>query len=114
MAERQKFLGRKVAIRILIAEKHPDNRGDRERIQNPGLLPWREVEARQVTKNQRQPCAPDEELEHHHQKEFEARSIIHSLINASLRGLILGRKLRQTAAWPDSPKTLTVLPHRGG
>src|SRR4051812_45351457 len=89
MAEGEKFLRREMAIRKLVAEEHTDDCGDRERIQNPGLLPWRKVKAGQVSKNQRQPGSPNKELEHHHEEKFEARSIIHSLLMQGKKSLLL-------------------------
>src|SRR5262245_54742335 len=77
MRERQEFFGREIPIRELIAEKHSDNRSSREGIQNNRRLPKPEAQARQTAENERQPRAPDEEFEHHHQEELEARSGIH-------------------------------------
>ena len=37
MAERQELLGRKIAVRELVAEEHPDDGRDGERIQNPAI-----------------------------------------------------------------------------
>ena len=45
--------------------------GNAFRIQR--LLAGRELRLGQVAENERQPGAPDEELEHHHQEELDAR-----------------------------------------
>src|SRR5437899_12680 len=68
MTEGQKALGGKIAISELIAEEHAQNRSDWKRIQDHSLFAGTEVEAWQITENERKPGAPDEELEHHHQE----------------------------------------------
>jgi hypothetical protein len=69
VAEREELLRGELAIRELVAEEHAHDRGDREGVQNPGLFRRREAQARQITEDERQPGAPDEELQGHHQEQ---------------------------------------------
>jgi hypothetical protein len=69
VGESEEFLGVKFPVSPLVAEEHADDRGDREGVQNQRLLSGREAEAGQVTEDQREPSAPDEKLEHHHEEE---------------------------------------------
>ncbi len=71
MAERQEPLRREVAVGELIAEEHADDRRDRKGVENPGLLARREAQTRQVAEDQRQPRAPDEELQDHHREQLQ-------------------------------------------
>src|SRR6266852_3921474 len=72
MAESEEFLRRKIAVAKLVTKKHADHGGDGKCVQNPGLLARRESEARQVAEDERQPSAPDEELQDHHQEQLES------------------------------------------
>ena len=38
MAEGEELLRGEIAVRELVAEEHADDRGDREGVENPGLL----------------------------------------------------------------------------
>ncbi len=78
VAEREKAFGRKMTVRVLVAEKHAYDCRDRESIENPGLFAGREFQAGKVTIDQRQPAAPDEELQYHHDEEPEADRAVHS------------------------------------
>ena len=66
-----------IPIRELVAEEHADDGGDREAAENPGLLARGEAEAGQIAEDQGIPRAPDEELQHHHQEQFEANGSVH-------------------------------------
>ena len=77
MAEGQKFFRGEIAIRKLVAEKHADNRRDREGVENHRLLARRKTKARQISEDQRQPRTPDEKLQDHHEEEFEVCGSIH-------------------------------------
>ena len=68
MAERKEFLRGEIAVRELIAEKHTDDGGHGKGIEDHGLFRGCEFQAGQIAENQRQPGAPDEEFQHHHQK----------------------------------------------
>src|SRR6185369_309645 len=81
MAEREKALRGEITVGELIAKEHANDRGDRERIQNPRLLACCEPKAWQIAKDQRQPGSPDEEFEHHHQEKLEADCFIHRETN---------------------------------
>jgi len=70
MTERQEFFGRKVAVAKLVAKEHPHDGRERKRIQNASLLPRRKTQAGQVAEDERQPRAPDEKLQQHHDKQF--------------------------------------------
>src|ERR1043166_6126137 len=67
-----------MAIRVLVAEEHAHNSSNREWVEDPGLLNWGEVQAWQIAVDQRQPAAPDEELQYHHDEKSQADSSIHS------------------------------------
>jgi hypothetical protein len=67
-----------IPIRKLIAKEHPNDRGNRESIEDPGLFDGAESKARQITEDQWQPGAPNEELQNHHQEKLEANGFIHS------------------------------------
>jgi len=62
VAEGQKSLSRKMAVRILVAEEHANNGRQRECVKNPGLLRRSELETGQITVNERQPGTPNEKL----------------------------------------------------
>ena len=72
VGEREELLRGEITVGELVAEEHPDDRGDREGVEDPGLLAGREAEARQVAEDERQPRAPDEKLERHHREERAA------------------------------------------
>ena len=61
---------REIAVAELIAEKHADNGSDGKGVENPALFTRREAEARQITKDERQPRAPNEKLERHHHEQL--------------------------------------------
>src|SRR5207249_823053 len=77
MTERKELLRGKIAVGKLVAEKHAHDCGDGKRIQDPRLLPWFESEAGEVAEDQRQPRAPDEEFQNHHEEKFEADCFVH-------------------------------------
>src|SRR5205807_833282 len=81
MAERQEFLGRKVSVRELVTKKHADDRGNRECVQNPGLVRITEPQTWQIPENQRKPGAPNKEFEDHHQKQFHSHSVKPRLVS---------------------------------
>src|SRR6266566_2015725 len=60
MTERKELLRGKIAVGKLVAEKHAHDCGDGKRIQD-----------------QRQPRAPDEEFQNHHEEKFEADCFVH-------------------------------------
>jgi hypothetical protein len=75
LTEPQKFFRRKIPVGELIAEKHSNDGGNGEGIENQDLLNMGEMQAGQVAKNKRQPRAPDKKFQHHHEKQFEADRI---------------------------------------
>src|SRR5207249_10368321 len=77
VTEGQEFFGCEIAVCKLVAEKHAHHGSDGEGIEDPGLLPGFESEARQVTENQWKPGAPDEKLQDHHEEKFEANCLVH-------------------------------------
>ena len=78
VTEGHEFFGGKFPIHKLIAEKHRHNRTQREGIENPRLLGVGESKARQVSKDQRQPRAPDGDFQDHHDEQFVADGGIHN------------------------------------
>jgi hypothetical protein len=66
VAHPEKPLGGEISVGELIAEEHADERGQRERAEHERLLPCGKIKAWQITEDQRQPGAPDEELQEHH------------------------------------------------
>ena len=67
-----------MAVGVLITEEHAHDRGNRERIEDPRLLAGGEPQARQVSKNQRQPGTPNEEFQDHHEEQPEADRGVHA------------------------------------
>src|ERR1035441_10081707 len=80
VAEGEEFLRGKMTVRVLVAEEHADDGGDGEGVENPRLLYGAKLETGQVAVDQRQPASPNEELQHHHQEEFETNRVIHSSV----------------------------------
>ena len=78
MAERQELLRGKIAIGKLVAEKHAHDGGDGKCVQNPGLLRSGELQAGQIAVDQRQPTAPDEKLQDHHDEKAKSDLSIHA------------------------------------
>jgi len=88
MAEGEKFLGGEVPVGVLVAEEHADDGGDGKGVEDPGLFERGEIQAGQVAKNQRQPRAPDEEFQHHHDKEFQPVRVVHVSVGGWLVALL--------------------------
>jgi hypothetical protein len=76
VAECEETFGGKIAVRELVAEKHADDGGDWEGVQDPGLLARSEPEAGEVPEDQREPGAPDEKLEHHHDEKSQSHRLV--------------------------------------
>src|SRR4051794_12887080 len=84
-----------MAIGELSAEEQGDEGRHVKGAEDERLLPALvEAEARQITEGQLEPCAPDEELQEHHdrQPEFEPglhrrchRRVVSTVVHASLR-----------------------------
>ncbi len=53
VGEREEFFRREFPVSPLVAEKHPDDRGDGKRVEDERLLPRRETKARQIAENER-------------------------------------------------------------
>src|SRR5688500_15340879 len=77
MAGREKFFGGVITIGELMNEEHADDRGDRESGQNTGLFAGGKSEPRQGPEHHREPRAPDEEFQNHHEEQLEANAFIH-------------------------------------
>ncbi len=97
MAKGEELFSGEVTVGELIAEEHPDDRSDGEGVENQGLFRehggqvfgkqidnarqdgWRfrcrKPQAWQVSKDQRQPSTPNEELQDHHQEESETIAV---------------------------------------
>jgi hypothetical protein len=73
MAEGEKFFRREGPVGELVAEEHAHDGGNGESVENPRLLTRRESKAGQIAKNQGKPSSPNEEFQHHHDEEFEAK-----------------------------------------
>ena len=80
MAEGEKFFSGKVSIGELVAEEDADHRGDGKHAAGKVLLPAFELQHRHVIKNLDLPGAPDGDLEHHHQEEFEPNGFVHAFV----------------------------------
>src|SRR4029450_5064092 len=91
MAGRQESLRGEIPISELMAEEHADDGGNREGAEDPGLFRCGEAEAGQIAEDQRQPRAPDEELQHHHQEQLRADRCIHARAMTSSRNSRLAR-----------------------
>jgi hypothetical protein len=72
MAEGQKFFRREIAVSELIREEDAHEGCNGKRAANESLLRSAEADGWHIAKDRRQPRAPDEEFQHHHQEEFES------------------------------------------
>jgi hypothetical protein len=77
--EGHEFLRRKIPVNELVAEEHRDNRPHGEGVENPRLFRRIEAEAGQIAEDQRELCAPDRDLEDHHDEQLVADGLFHEL-----------------------------------
>src|SRR5437762_9406557 len=77
MAEGQEFFCGEIAVRKLVAEKDPGDRGDGEHAASEILLPLLEFEHRHVVEDLYLPGAPDGNFQHHHEEQFETWASVH-------------------------------------
>ena len=78
LAESQEFFRREIAVRVLVAKKHRHHRRQRESVENGRFLQGAKIKAGQIAENQRQPGAPDDELQNHHDEELGTDAFIHA------------------------------------
>jgi len=95
LAEGEEFFRGEIAVGELVAEEHAGDGRRREGAENAGLLRRRKTEGWQIAINERQPRAPDEKFQHHHEEKFEAVVALHlgwrnlSLFRAGPQGKVL-------------------------
>src|SRR5437773_10524119 len=80
MAEGEKPFRGEISVRELITEEHANDGGQWEGVQDPRLLGRCESETGQVAEDQRQPCPPNEELQHHHEEESQPDCFVHAFV----------------------------------
>src|SRR5688572_12791152 len=73
MAEGKETLRGKVPVRKLIAKENPHHGGNGKSASNQRRLVACKIESARpdICPNQRQPCAPNEQLQDHHDEQFE-------------------------------------------